>query len=361
MSEAAEPDLRGELQADRLHRLVDAMEGQPLLMVADLVVDRFLIGRPRRVSREAPVVILQQVEERLLPGGGANAAANVRALGGRPLLGGAVGDDENGAQLLAELERRGIETRCVVRRLQTQTPTKTRILGGDPTTSTQQIVRIDSGDALPLDPAHRSELLGLLRQAISSSELDRGPAPVAVLSDYDYGTIDSQLPSDLRSLLGSRARVVVDSRYRLGDFKGVAGATPNQEEAEGLAGQRLLTDDEICTHGPRLLNRLDMGFLLITRGRRGMALFRRDRPALLVPIHGSDQVADVTGAGDTVIGALSLGLAAGASAAEAAVLANYAGGVVVLKAGTATLDAQELHRALDSDPDLLRELRWVEC
>ncbi len=333
------------------------MTGRQVVVVADLVIDRFLIGRPRRISREAPVLILEQQEERIVPGGGANAAANIAALGGRPLVAGVVGDDDHGGRLLAVLESQGIATAGVLRKPGVQTPTKTRVLAGSPTTHPQQVVRIDSGSGSTPTEAELDGIQERLRDSVNG----RGGPVVAVLSDYGYGAVPPEWCQRLRSVLGLNAQLLVDSRYRLGEFRDLDGATPNQEEAEALAGHSLDDEAALLATGPRLLERLGVAFLLVTRGRRGMVLFQKRRPTLVIPIHGTDQVADVTGAGDTVIGALALALAAGASAVEAAILATYAGGVVVMKSGTATLGTAELRSAIERDPGLLERLRWAGC
>lgn len=342
---------------ERLLELVDRMVGRRVVLVADLVVDRFVTGRPTRVSREAPVLILEQVEENLVPGGGGNAAANLQSLGGHPLVVGTVGDDPSGAGLLEQFQRRAIDPRFVLVRPGRETPTKTRILGGSPATFKQQIVRLDSGRNEPMNEAESAWIRSSLERAIGAS----GEAsPVVVLSDYGYGTPEPFTGEALRTACGSQARIVVDSRHRLDRFRKLDGATPNLEEAEALAGRSLDHDRDLLAAGRELLDHLDCEFLLITRGSRGMVLFQRAHSTLLIPIHGTEQVADVTGAGDTVIGTLSLALAAGASVVEAALLANYAGGIVVLKAGTATVSGAELKAAVQTNPRLLEDLRWPD-
>lgn len=345
----------------RLRNLVDAGLGTRVLVFADLVADRFLTGRPRRISREAPVIILDLEDDRLLPGGGANAASNIRALGGEPLVFGAVGDDANGAALRRDLERRGIDVSRVCERAGQVTPTKTRILGGGPTGIKQQIVRLDSGSPQVATERERSQHLALLRRDLEVLGPTAGHRPVLVLSDYGYGAVDPELLSRIRGAIGPSPMVLVDSRYRLGDYRGLSAATPNQEEAEALCGHSLDHDVDLLRAGPQILERLGGEFLLVTRGSRGMALFLPSRSALLIPVHGSDQVADVTGAGDTVIGTLALALAAGASPAEAAILANFAGGTVVMKLGTATLEPSELHAAIAAGSETLARLQWVAC
>jgi rfaE bifunctional protein kinase chain/domain len=330
------------------------MAGQPVAMLVDLVADLFITGTPKRISREAPVLILSYQGEKLIPGGGANAVANVAALGGRPLPLGAVGDDEAGRKLLADLAGRGIETSGVLVRAGYRTPTKVRILGGGKHSIKQQIVRYDIEDSLTLIGDDRDRFATTLESWRAA-----GPVPVAILSDYGYGAVEPEILPRLRTALGPETVIVCDSRYRLGDFTGLDGATPNEEEAEALLG-RVFDDDpeRLETGGRELRERLGARFLLITRGSRGMSLFGEEGSVHL-PVHGTDQVADVTGAGDTVIGTFALALAAGASPLESALLANYAGGVVVMKMGTATLTPDELRRAIESDPRMEEEVRWA--
>lgn len=328
------------------------MAGQPIILLADLVADRFITGTPKRISREAPVLILRYEGETLTPGGGANAVANVAALGGAPLPLGVVGDDLSGRGLRRIFEERGIETAGLLVRPEYQTPTKTRILGGGRHAIKQQIVRYDIEDELQLSEADRREILGVVREKA-------GAAKVVVLSDYGYGLVEPAWIPLLREALGPETVVLGDSRYRLGDFVGLDGATPNAEEATTLLGQPFTDDPATLEPGGReLLDELGLGFLLITRGSAGMSLFQSSGVAHL-PVHGTDQVADVTGAGDTVIGTFALAVAAGASPLEAACLANYAGGIVVMKMGTATLDRDELRAAVNRDPEPLGQILWT--
>lgn len=327
------------------------MAGQPVAMLVDLVADVFITGTPKRISREAPVLILSYQGERLTPGGGANAVANVAALGGRPLPLGVVGDDPHGQGLLAELAARGVTTEGIAMRPGYRTPTKVRILGGGKHSIKQQIVRYDIEETLELTADERERFTRLLRSW-------SGAARVAILSDYGYGTVEPAMLPQVRDALGEGTTLIADSRYRLGGFAGLDGATPNEEEAEALLGSTIDDDpDRLEQAGRSLRERLGARFLLITRGSRGMSLFQPEVSAHL-PVSGTDQVADVTGAGDTVIGTFALALAAGADPVEAALLANYAGGVVVMKMGTATCSPEELRRAVETDPRPLKELRW---
>ena len=327
------------------------MAGRPVLMVVDLVVDRFLSGTPKRISREAPVLILELEREEVVPGGGANAVANVAALGGRPLPVGAVGDDDSGRRLVDGLAARGVAVDGIAVVRGYRTPTKTRVLGGGRHTIKQQIVRYDVEGRLAEEAA---------RELASGAALARhaARAPIAVLSDYGYGAVTPAVVPAVREHLPADGQILCDSRYRLAEFRGIDGATPNEEEALALLGPGAPASDDAFAGGDELLARLGTRFLLVTRGSFGMSLFENGSGCHL-PIHGGDQVADVTGAGDTVIATFSLALAAGATPLEAALLANYAGGVVVHKAGTATLGSEELAAAVRSDPKPREELRWA--
>jgi D-glycero-beta-D-manno-heptose-7-phosphate kinase len=344
---------------ERLLALTEELRGRPVLMLVDLVADRFISGTPKRISREAPVLILRQEEDVMLPGGGANAVANVAALGGQPLPVGIVGDDAAGEGLLAALAVRGIATDGILRRPGYRTPTKTRILAGGRHSIKQQVVRFDVEGELTLAAADRGFLVERLRQSA-------GRAAVAVLSDYGYGAVDPSLVAECRAAVGGDGTLLCDSRYRLGEFAGIDAATPNEEEAEALLGaplgeaQREPGGAGWRQAGAALRRRLGVRFLLVTRGSLGMALFEEGR-CVHLPVHGATEVADVTGAGDTVIGTFSLALAAGASPLEATLLANYAGGVVVMKRGTATLTASELAAAVSSADGLLAGVEWESC
>jgi len=327
---------------DRLLEIVDRMASATVVLYGDLVLDRFVLGTPKRISREAPVIILRYEGHQDLPGGGANAAANLAALGVRTVPVAVVGDDDNGRALRAALAGRGLDDTLVVTAPGFHTPTKVRILGGGSSSLKHQVARYDIEDELPPQGAWRSELEDALRRASS------GAGAVAI-SDYGYGTVDPALVSAVRGAGSRPPWVCVDSRYRLGAFSGVDGATPNLGELEGCAGHRLDGDDAVATAADALRTRLGAAFLLATRGNRGMTLVERDAAPVHLPVWGTDEVADVTGAGDTVLAVLSAALAAGATPLEAARLANYGGGIVVMKLGTATLTREELARAIRQD------------
>jgi rfaE bifunctional protein kinase chain/domain len=345
-SPAVPPRSRAPDQA-RLLALIDGFAEQPVLVLGDLVVDRFIRGTPKRISREAPVLILRHDGEDLVPGGGGNAVANLRALGGRPLPVGIVGDDQPGAALLELFSSRGIPIDGILVRPGYRTACKTRVLAGARHAIKQQIVRFDIEDPCPLSGAERVELERRLDERARRSR-------VFVLSDYGLGAADPELAARLAGRAGLLR--IADSRYRLAELVGLDGATPNEEELEALEGE----EGSILERGRRLRSRMRAGFLLLTRGSNGMILFE-DEQTVSIPVHGTDQVADVTGAGDTVLGTFALAAAAGATPLEAALLANYAGGVVVMKTGTATLGRDELRDAVRRDTGPLEELRWERC
>ncbi len=328
----------------RLEALVRAFRGRRVLVLADLVADEFVYGRVERISREAPVLILRHDATDVRLGGGANAVHNIRTLGARPLPFGVLGDDAHGRRLRALLREKGVPVTGILTAPGYATPVKTRVLAGRAHSTRQQIVRLDRYAPLPRrSPARRS-----LERALRAY---RGPLDGVLVSDYGCGLLDPPLVRSAVALARKRGvPVTVDSRFALLRFRGMTAATPNEAEVEDALGLTIGHDRrKLEAAGRTLLRRLACQALLVTRGSDGMALFERGRPPLHVAVHGSDQVADVTGAGDTVIAAFTLALAAGAAPPEAARLANYAGGIVVMKHATATVSADELAEAARGD------------
>ena len=325
----------------RLEALVRGFRGRRLLVLADLVADEFVYGRVERVSREAPVLILRHDATDVRLGGGANAVHNIRTLGARPLPFGLVGADAHGRLVRALLREKGIATSGVGTAPGYATPVKARILAGRAHSTKQQVVRLDRYAPLPARSAARRALERKLRSF-------RGRVDGVLVSDYGCGLLDTAL---VRAAVAfARARripVTVDSRFALLRFRGMTAVTPNEPEVEDALGVTIGHDRrKLEAAGRELLQRLKCRAVLVTRGSDGMALFERGRPPLHIPVHGSDQVADVTGAGDTVIATFTLALASGATPDEAARLANYAGGIVVMKHATATVSGDELVGAL---------------
>ena len=326
--------------AKRLESLVKRFRRVRLTVAGDLVADEFIYGQIDRVSREAPVLILKYSATDIVPGGAGNAANNASALGARVNVLGVVGRDAAGDRLVQVLSTRA-DVSGIVRVRGMVTPVKTRILAGGVHSAKQQVVRIDrAGDGVAHSAARAVE-------AALARVLRRSDA--VILSDYGAGLITPA--SWRRALAAAKIKrppiVLVDSRYNLTGFTGITACTPNEPEAEALLGVRIGDQPDVLERAGRtLLDRLQCRAVLITRGSRGMAMFERGRSTDHIPIVGSDQIADVTGAGDTVIATFALALASGGSFGESARLANYAGGLVVMKRGTATVSGEELVDAI---------------
>jgi len=342
---------------ERLLALVDGFSNKRVLVVGDIVADEFIYGEVARVSREAPVLILKYDATEMLAGGAGNAVNNVAALGGRARIAGVVGADAEGARLLRAFQR-GVDRSRVLRVRDYRTPVKTRILAGGVHSAKQQLVRIDRETDWPVTAAAGRALAKAVLPAVDDCD-------GVILSDYGSGLVTPALAEAIRRRVARRSRrravpVLLDSRYRLTDYRNLTTCTPNESEVEQVLGVRIDDDGEALERaGRQLLRKTRMQSVLITRGSRGMALFEPKQPTSHVPIFGSDEIADVTGAGDTVIATFGLALAAGASFYEAARLANYAGGLVVMKRGTATVSARELSDAIASDHDTSLE-NWSQ-
>jgi rfaE bifunctional protein kinase chain/domain len=334
-----------ELEA-RLLKLVDGFHGRRVAVIGDLIADEFIYGRVARVSREAPVLILQYDSTQIVPGGAGNAANNVAALGALAQIIGLTGDDEAGKRLRASLNH--IDTRTLMSQPGYVTPVKTRILAGGVHTAKQQIVRIDKVGSTSYSDKTRE---GILRAALEAA----GQCDAILMSDYGTGLVTPELASVVNKKLDARTRrrpvpILVDSRYDLLKYRGMTACTPNESEVEQILDTKIGDNmDALEQAGRNLLTQTKMTAVLITRGSRGMAVFEPSKPTAHVPIYGSDEVADVTGAGDTVIATMTLAIAAGGSCYEAAKLANYAAGLVVMKRGTATVSSEELRGAIAKD------------
>lgn len=328
------PGERADLRA-----WVPALAGRSVLVIGDLMLDRYILTTPLRASRERPVLITAYEGEELRPGGAANVAANLRALGAEVLLVGWVGIDPEGDALAGALAQRGVEVEALVRAPGPGTITKTRITVGGSRRPRQQVLRIDRDPRPPL----AAGLVGELERRA----LERVPRVDAVLlSDYDLGTITAEIGQ--RLIATARGRVIaVDSRRQVDTFRGATFATPNEEEAEAAVGFRFRTTEELERGGRILLERLAAPAVMITRGDQGLALFEPGRARVDLPALGPEHGIDVEGAGDTAIAAATLARAAGAPFECAARLATLAAGVAVAKWGVATCEAEELARAAE--------------
>ena len=327
----------------RLAEIVEQFRSKKIILYGDFVADEFQFGDISRVSREAPVLILKHRETRLVPGGGANATNNLMTLGANVLPVTVVGDDAVGKALRDYFRKSGVDVSNIVTAKHWVTPTKVRFLAGWAHTTAQQVLRVDREPKEAPPEKVREQLLAKLSAKLASAD---GLA----VSDYGFG---SATPDRVKkSLRGARREIPVtlDARHGLTRYAGcgITSATPNEAELEALHHTSIGKDgSELERCGRGTLAVMKMESLLVTRGRDGMALFEKSGSRFTqIPVHGSDQAVDVTGAGDTVLAAYTLALASGASALEAAHIANIAGGLVVMKRGTATVSQAELLDAI---------------
>jgi len=336
-------------EADRLKKILEAFPKTTVTVLGDLVADEFVYGEISRVSREAPVLILKHRERTLVPGGGANAVCNLADLDVNVLPVGVIGEDEAGRLLIKAFRHRHIPVSGVLKDKAHTTVTKTRILAGMTHSARQQVVRVDREPETPPNSHLTRELVLATREYARASD-------ALLVSDYGYGSATPAILNAIRAKGRlSGMPVTLDSRFRMLEYAGVTAATPNEPEVEECLRMKIGQDwSKVLAAGEQLMNHMKLQSLVITRGRDGMVAFAERHKPVDIPIFGSDEVADVTGAGDTVIATFTAALAAGASTEEAAQLANYAGGIVVMKRGTATVTRQELLHAVETAPPATR-------
>ena len=309
-----------------------------VVVLGDVVADQFLHGTIVRVSREAPVFILNHDSTDTRAGGAANAAVNIASLGGQPVLVGLIGNDANGKMLSDKLIESKVDCRLLVSGDNLETTTKVRVLAGQQHAPRQQVIRIDYAHREAIDDSLRTKLKDNIALACEGAD-------AIIVSDYNYGAAAPEIAAvALEAAIRNGIPLIVDSRFRLQEFPGAVAATPNQEEAEHILGKNYTP--ESCD-----ALRAGLGYkaLLVTCGGKGMMLFEDGKPHRNLEAVGSKEPIDVTGAGDTVIGTFALGLASGLSFFDAAALANHAGGIVVMKRGTASVTTTELLASLESD------------
>lgn len=331
--------------APRLNALMDRFGEARVMVAGDLTLDEFLTGQVERLSREAPVLILRHEETRQIPGGGANAVYNLAKLGAQVKSVGLVGKDEQGAVLRRIFEAAGIDTDGILLDGDRPTVTKTRISGHARQSVTQQIVRVDRKSDAPADPDLQLALADYIRQHLSAVD-------AVVCSDYGDGVLSAPV---IEAVL-QHSLTVVDTQIDLHRFAGATVFTPNLPEAEKAVGYRITGGDprsdssgnRLAQAGADLLRLTQAQHMLITRGEEGMSLFSQDGSQHHVPAFNRTDVFDVTGAGDTVVAALTLGLIVGATPVEAAILGNLAASIVVRQFGTATTSVAEMKAALRS-------------
>jgi rfaE bifunctional protein kinase chain/domain len=339
---AAQGSASSSVDLVALAECVEQFSSKTIVLFGDFVADEFQYGEISRVSREAPVLILKHRETQLVPGGGANAANNLASLGAKVLPVTVVGDDPAGDALTNYFRRKRVDVSGIHRAKGWSTPTKTRFLAGWAHTISQQVLRVDTEPKSVLRDSIREKL----RKSLSAK---LGRAHALAVSDYGFGVATPQLVQNASAKRRGTIHVTLDARYEMHRYAkaGITGATPNEAELEAQhhtsIGQNI---GELTRAGRETIATMRLQSLLVTRGRHGAALLEARDRLTLIPVHGSNQAVDVTGAGDTVLAAYTLSLACGASALEAAHIANIAGGLVVMKRGTATVSREELLEAI---------------
>jgi rfaE bifunctional protein kinase chain/domain len=329
---------------ERLVSIIRRFSKRRVLVVGDSVADQFVYGAISRVSREAPVFILRHEQTETIPGGAANCAVNLASLGAEVSLVSVAGDDAAGKAMLQQLEAVGVECRSLSMSNRLQTVTKVRVLAGQAHSTRQQVIRIDYESEPLSDPSLRDAIVTAVQEQVATSD-------AVIISDYNYGVVGPEVASAIRNATDEQAiPVFVDSRFRLASFSGFTSATPNEDEVEHLLETLPADLSQLATAGERLRDQLGFRALLVTRGSHGMMLLEKGVAPVNIDAVASTEAVDVTGAGDTVIATYALALASDASFPDAARLANHAGGLVVMKRGTASVTTQELeHSVLHSE------------
>jgi rfaE bifunctional protein kinase chain/domain len=322
--------------------LLDQFRSRRVGVVGDFLLDQYIIGTSARVSREAPIVVVDYQDTVYHPGGAANAAQNVTALGGAATAVGVVGADREGDVLVQLLAARGVDVEGIMREPEAMTSTKLRILAGEMNAQKQQVARVDRSHRLARNPTLDTRVRRLIDDAVESCD-------VLLLADYGLGVLASEVAAHTMARCAAQRRpTVVDSRHRLREFPGATVATPNEVEAMEalhLTSEAELTD---ATSLARRIAETGIENLIVTRGSKGMVVCGSRAPFTALGIAGSLQATDVTGAGDTVSAVVALSLAAGATLPEAAQMATFAASVVVMKRGTATASPDEVRDAIEN-------------
>ena len=322
-------------QYKKYSQIIDKFSKIKIGVIGDMIADMFIFGQPYQLSREAPVVIVKHESQKVVPGGAANTVNNILQLDADVYPVGLIGDDNNGKELINYFNDKGIDTSGFLSIGGRNTITKMRVMAGGAHTSKQQVVRIDYDPNMIISKEVEEKVISIIDKRIES--LDG-----IIISDYNYDLFTPAVINYIKSISADKM-VIVDSHHRLAQFKGVSLITPNEQEAVRAVGFEHIDKPDFDRVGNRLMELVkpSMG-MLITRGNEGMVLYEKNKDPLKIPISGSDDVTDVTGAGDTVVSVFTLSLLAGANCEDAARIANYAAGIVVMKSGTATTSRDEL-------------------
>ena len=326
--------------ASTLVAVVSAFGGVRVLVVGDLILDKYTIGKPTRISREAPVPVLEWVRDYVVPGGGTSPACTVAALGGHASLAGVVGDDGAAQELRAALGEHGVDFTAVATAEDRTTILKHRIVAEVTPSMLQQVARVDNIDRTPINGSVEESLIAAIEARVPTCD-------AVLLSNYRSGTLTAGVVARCRELALAHGKVLaVDAQGDLPMFSGFGIVKCNQVEAESALRQTLRTDADFESGMSTLIDELNVGAVIVTRSSEGMSVMTRDGEYCHIPVTNTSEVFDVTGAGDTVIAIVTLAVAAGADIFAAARLANYGAGVVVRKWGNAVLRVDELLGAL---------------
>ncbi|MDD5755721.1 MAG: PfkB family carbohydrate kinase [bacterium] len=324
------------MEKEKLIKILDSFKNKKVMVLGDMIADEYIFGKTTRVSREAPVLILKYDSSEIILGGAANSVHNIHALGGKVFPVGVIGHDHTGKQMLKIMREMKIPTSRLITELDQHTITKTRIMAGGYHTTRQQVIRIDKEADQPISKECEARIIRIMTAHIPDMD-------AVLVSDYNAGLITERLRDILLGLVHKYHKpLVVDSRYHIMKYVGATLVTPNETEAAPAMGMRLDSVKGIKEIGLKLLEKIQGKGVLITQGRNGMTLFEGKNKITHIDIVGSDEAVDVTGAGDTVASCATLALAANATLQEAAYLANYAAGVVVMKRGTAVVTVNEI-------------------
>lgn len=311
-----------------------------ILIIGDMVADVYLKGNISRVSREAPVLVLEHAGEKVVPGGAANVVHNVATLGGQAFAVGLIGADKAGSGLRDILNGKNVETTGLIAEENRPTITKTRIIAGGSATVSQQIVRIDQEMKSTMLINTEKRVINILEKVIDKID-------AVVLSDYGSGMLSDKIRSFIiESCQEKNIKTIVDSRYDILKFNGVSFVKQNEAEAAKAVGFELTSEDAVVTAGKILLEKLEAEGIIISRGEQGMSLIQDNGEIHHIPVVDKSEVFDVSGAGDTAVAAFILAIASGAKPVEATKIANFAAGIAVRKLGTATVSNEELKEVL---------------
>lgn len=325
---------------EKLLQLITEMQNKKIMLIGDMIADVYLEGQISRISREAPVLILEHAAENVVPGGAANAVHNTATLGGKVYAVGIVGNDFPGQELTRILGSKGVVTTGFIPDESRPTITKTRVMAGGQATVRQQIVRIDRESKAVLSPEIERKMIDYIQQNIPQMD-------AVVLSDYGGATVtQAVVEATIHACHLHRKPSIVDSRYKVMTYKGITLVKQNESEAAAAVGLKALDDQSLLDAGNSILSDLQAEAVLITQGPDGMTLFEKSGKVTHISVTNVSEVYDVTGAGDTVVAAMILAVAAGAAYEEAACLANFAAGIVVRKPGTATATPKELREVV---------------